>query len=53
MLASSEVIKRNAESGDGKVHTVYKIKLWDKSVPWKCWPSTSDYFGRKWTTWER
>ena len=30
MLASSEVIKRNAESGDGKVHTVYKIKLWDK-----------------------
>jgi hypothetical protein len=30
MLASFEVIKKNAESGDGKVHTVYKIKFWDK-----------------------
>jgi phage terminase small subunit len=29
-LASFEVIKKNAEAGDGTVYTVYKIKLWDK-----------------------
>lgn len=30
-LAGIEVIKKNAEAGDGHIDTVHKIKLWDKT----------------------
>jgi len=30
-LAGVEVIKKNAEAGDGHIDTVHKIKLWDKT----------------------
>ena len=30
-LASFEVIKKNAEAGDGIIDTVHKIKVWDKT----------------------
>jgi phage terminase small subunit len=30
-LASFEVIKKNAEAGDGLVDTVHKFKVWDKT----------------------
>lgn len=29
-IASLEVIKKNAEAGDGKIDTVHKVKTWDK-----------------------
>jgi phage terminase small subunit len=29
-LASFEVIKKNAEAGDGKIDTIHKFKVWDK-----------------------
>lgn len=31
VLASFEVIKKNAEAGDGQIDTVHKIKVWDKT----------------------
>lgn len=30
-LAGIEVIKKNAEAGDGHIDTIHKIKLWDKT----------------------
>jgi phage terminase small subunit len=30
VLASFEVIKKNAQAGDGVIDTIHKIKLWDK-----------------------
>jgi phage terminase small subunit len=30
-IASLEVIKKNAEAGDGKIDTVHKVKVWDKT----------------------
>lgn len=30
-IASLEVIKKNAEAGDGKIDTVHKLKVWDKT----------------------
>lgn len=30
-IASLEVIKKNAEAGDGKIDTVHKVRVWDKT----------------------
>lgn len=30
-IASLEVIKKNAEAGDGKVDVIHKLKVWDKT----------------------
>lgn len=30
-ISSLEVIKKNAEAGDGKIDTVHKLKVWDKT----------------------
>lgn len=30
-IASFEVIKKNAEAGDGKIDVVHKLKVWDKT----------------------
>jgi hypothetical protein len=29
-IASFEVIKKNAEAGDGKTDTIHKLRVWDK-----------------------
>lgn len=30
-IASLEVIKKNAEAGDGKIDTIHKLRVWDKT----------------------
>lgn len=41
-LASFEVIKKNAEAGDGIIDTVHKFKLWDKT---RALEMVAKYFG--------
>jgi hypothetical protein len=31
VLASFEVLIKNAKAGDGQIHEIHKIKLWDKT----------------------
>lgn len=41
-IASLEVIKKNAEAGDGKTDVVHKIRVWDRV---KSLEILADYFG--------
>ncbi len=41
-LASFEVIKKNAEAGDGVIDTVHKFKVWDKT---RALESLAKHFG--------
>lgn len=42
VLASFEVVKKNAEAGDGKIDTIHKFKIWDKT---RALESLAKHFG--------
>lgn len=42
ILSSFEIIKKNAEAGDGLIDTVHKFKVWDKT---KALEMLAKYFG--------